>query len=46
MVITVDISKEAIEAAPPSKTGKSKIVAGTGGFQKVGTVKVLLNVIC
>lgn len=46
MVITIDISKAALDAAAPSKTGKSRIVAGTGGFQKVGPVKVSLNVIC
>ena len=45
IVITIDISKAALDAAQPSKTGKSKIVAGTGGFQKVGPVKVSLNVI-
>ena len=46
VVITVDISKAAIEAAQPSKSGKSKVVASTGGFQKAGPVKVSLNVIC
>ena len=45
MVITVDISKDALSSAIPSKSGKSKIVAGTGGFQKIGPVKVSLNVI-
>ena len=45
VVITVDISKAAIEAAQPSKSGKSKVVASTGGFQKAGLVKVSLNVI-
>ena len=46
MVITIDISKTALDAAVPSKTGKSRIVAGTGGFQRIGPVKVSLNVIC
>ena len=45
MIITIDISKESLDAAQPSKSGKSKIVAGTGGFQKIGPVKVSLNVI-
>ena len=32
LVITVDVSKEAISAAEPSTTGKTKTVATTRGF--------------
>jgi len=46
LIITVDVSKAALAAAPMSKTGKSKLVATTGGFERVGPVKVSLNVIC
>ena len=48
LIITVDISDKAIDAAGISKTGKSKIVATTGGFQRLPehkTVRYSLNVI-
>ena len=32
LVITVDVAKRVLEAAPLSKTGKSRIVASTNGF--------------
>ncbi len=43
LVITVDISKAAREAAQPSKSGKTKILATTSGFTGFGDVKVSLN---
>lgn len=30
LVITIDLSKAAIDAAPPSSTGKTHLVAATG----------------
>ena len=41
--ITVDCSKAAREAAQPSKSGKTKILATTSGFTGFGDVKVSLN---
>ena len=47
LVITIDCSKAAHEAAVPSSTGKSKVLASTRGFTTVNTpsglVKVSLN---
>ena len=43
LVITIDVSDKAIAAARDSKTGKSKIVASTCGFTRVGPVSVSLN---
>lgn len=37
LVITVDIGKKAIEAAPPSSSGKTHLVGTTGGAQSVPT---------
>ena len=48
LIITVDIAQRNIDEAKISKTGKSKIVATTGGFRKVAedsTVSYSLNVI-
>lgn len=50
LVITLDISKAAWDDAPPSKsTGKTKVVAGTGGFLAVntphGTARLSVNLI-
>ena len=39
LLITVDISEEAIAAAHPSETGKKLVVASTGGFTGFGPVK-------
>ena len=33
VIITIDVSKDACSSAPLSKTGKSKLVASTGGFK-------------
>lgn len=35
LIITIDISPEACRKAPISKSGKSRLVASTGGFSKV-----------
>lgn len=43
LIITIDCSKEAREKAGPSKSGKTKILATTGGFTGFGDVKVSLN---
>lgn len=32
LVITIDISPEAFKTAPPSTSGKSRVVASTHGF--------------
>ena len=45
LVIEVDISDKALKSAPPSKTGKTKLVATTNGYQGHGPVKVGLNVL-
>lgn len=43
LVITLDISKAARDSAEPSKSGKTKVLATTGGFTGYGDVKVSLN---
>ena len=45
LVITCDISKEVLEKAAISKSGKSHIVASTNGFTGYGPVKMSLNVL-
>ena len=44
MTITIDVSKAAREAAQPSSTGKSRVLATTHGFTRFGDVGVSLNV--
>jgi len=43
LVLTIDLSKAAREAAKPSSSGKTKILATTSGFTGYGDVKVSLN---
>lgn len=43
LVLTIDISKTAKDAAQPSKSGKTKVLATTSGFTGFGDVKVSLN---
>ena len=43
LVIEIDVSKAALEAAEASKSGKTHIVATTGGFTGYGPVKLSLN---
>jgi hypothetical protein len=35
LIIEVDVDHKTIKAAPPSSTGKRRIVGSTGGFTKV-----------
>lgn len=44
LVIEIDCGAEARARAPDSKSGKTRILASTGGFQKIGDVSVGLNV--
>lgn len=44
LVIKVDISPETIAKAPFSKSGKTKLVGSSGGFQKAGNVSFSVNV--
>ncbi len=37
LVIEVDMSKQAIDRAPPSTTGKTRLVASTRGYQPLQT---------
>ncbi len=43
LVIEIDISKAALDAAEASNSGKTRIVASTGGFAGYGPVKLSLN---
>lgn len=43
LTLTIDCSKVAREAAQPSKSGKTKLLATTSGFTGYGDVKVSLN---
>jgi hypothetical protein len=43
LVITIDCGKAAREEAHPSKSGKTKVLATTGGFTRIGDVSVSLN---
>lgn len=43
LVLTIDVSKAARDAAKDSKSGKSKILATTSGFTGFGDIKVSLN---
>jgi hypothetical protein len=44
LVIKVDCSPEAVSKAPYSKSGKTKLVGSSGGFQKLGNVAFSVNV--
>jgi len=43
LILTIDVSKAARDAAAPSKSGKTCILATTGGFTRFGDVSVSLN---
>ena len=43
LTLTIDCSKAAKDAAKPSASGKTKILATTSGFTGFGDVKVSLN---
>lgn len=44
LVLTIDIGNAAKEAAQPSSSGKTLVVASTNGFARFGDVSVSLNV--
>lgn len=43
LILTIDISKAAKDAAQPSSSGKTLMLATTSGFTGFGDVKVSLN---
>lgn len=43
LILTIDCSKSARENAAPSKSGKTVILATTGGFTRFGDVSISLN---
>lgn len=43
LTLVIDVSEKARQAAQPSKSGKTKILATTSGFTGFGDVKVSLN---
>lgn len=43
LVLTIDVSEAARKGATPSKSGKTVILATTGGFTRFGDVSVSLN---
>lgn len=49
LVISIPVTKESVGKAPLSKSGKTKLVASTGGFSAVADapfgLKISLNVI-
>jgi len=44
VLITVDVSADALAKAQPSKSGKTRLVATTSGFTRCGPVSLSLNV--
>jgi hypothetical protein len=44
IVITIPVDAAALAAAKPSSSGKTRLVATTNGFRRVGPVSVSLNV--
>lgn len=43
LVLTIDVSSAAREAAQPSSSGKTRLVASTRGTMRFGDIGVLLN---
>jgi len=43
--VQVPIGEKAVKDAPMSSTGKSRLVANTGGFQHVGAFRLNLTVL-
>lgn len=43
LILSIDISKKARDAAEPSKSGKTKVLASTHGFANYEGVGVSLN---
>jgi hypothetical protein len=44
LLIEVDLSKKALDAAPPSSTGKTRLVGTTAGYQPVALTGVTKKV--
>lgn len=44
LVITIDVSKASIDAATPSQSGKTRVVASTRGFSGISTPNGLVQV--
>ena len=43
LILTIDVSAAAMQAAQPSKSGKTRVLASTNGFTRFGEVSVSLN---
>ena len=43
LILTIDVSKAARDAAQPSASGKTRILATTHGFTGFGDIKVSVN---
>jgi len=43
LVLTIDVSETARKGAQPSKSGKTLLLATTGGFTRFGDVGISLN---
>lgn len=43
LILTIDVGEAARKAAVPSKSGKTNVLATTGGFTRFGDVSVSLN---
>ena len=43
IVITIDVSDQALAEAKPSTSGKTLVGASTNGFQRFGNVSINLN---
>lgn len=41
--LQVPASKEAVKSAKPSSSGKTRVLASTGGFQGIGPARINLN---
>jgi hypothetical protein len=44
IIATIDVGRVVIEEAKPSSSGKTRLVASTNGFRRVGPVSISLNV--
>jgi hypothetical protein len=44
IIVTIDMGRAAIQEAKPSSSGKTRLVASTNGFRRVGPVSISLNV--
>jgi hypothetical protein len=44
LILTIDVDHDTLQDASPSKSGKTLLVATTGGFTRFGAFGVSLNV--